>query len=260
MFAIRSRRKVSTKEALVSLFSKTTLRKSIYVLLIFISTAHWLLFELNSLGFSFFSRKKIEDQKTQSSFWKKNETYSGFENLFWFLLWQVATEKDFLEAVNKVIKAYAKFSATPRYMTYNWEQNSFSSSVYSFIVRFLAKNLLLSGKPIKGKTRDLVRSISVLFAAQALTGSLYNLPVFWLSRGFFASRRSTALKYQALPCWRWFFAGSINQIGVLIEKLRKKKFVDNCVYALRESIKSLQISALSVCAMFDAIDDCCSGK
>ncbi len=32
---------------------------------------------------------------------------------------QVATEKDFLEAVNKVIKAYAKFSATPRYMTYN---------------------------------------------------------------------------------------------------------------------------------------------
>ncbi|KAJ7393167.1 26S protease regulatory subunit 7 [Desmophyllum pertusum] len=32
---------------------------------------------------------------------------------------KVATEKDFLEAVNKVIKAYAKFSATPRYMTYN---------------------------------------------------------------------------------------------------------------------------------------------
>merc|ERR1712137_118207 len=32
---------------------------------------------------------------------------------------EVATEKDFLEAVNKVIKSYAKFSATPRYMTYN---------------------------------------------------------------------------------------------------------------------------------------------
>ncbi|KAJ8319921.1 hypothetical protein KUTeg_001508 [Tegillarca granosa] len=32
---------------------------------------------------------------------------------------KLATEKDFLEAVNKVIKAYAKFSATPRYMTYN---------------------------------------------------------------------------------------------------------------------------------------------
>ena len=32
---------------------------------------------------------------------------------------KVATEKDFLDAVNKVIKAYAKFSATPRYMTYN---------------------------------------------------------------------------------------------------------------------------------------------
>lgn len=34
---------------------------------------------------------------------------------------KIATEKDFLEAVNKVIKSYAKFSATPRYMTYNWE-------------------------------------------------------------------------------------------------------------------------------------------
>ncbi|VDP87978.1 unnamed protein product [Echinostoma caproni] len=32
---------------------------------------------------------------------------------------KMATEKDFLEAVNKVIKSYAKFSATPRYMTYN---------------------------------------------------------------------------------------------------------------------------------------------
>ncbi|KAL7676897.1 hypothetical protein ACOME3_003146 [Neoechinorhynchus agilis] len=32
---------------------------------------------------------------------------------------KVANEKDFLEAVNKVIKAYAKFSSTPKYMTYN---------------------------------------------------------------------------------------------------------------------------------------------
>lgn len=32
---------------------------------------------------------------------------------------KVATEKDFLEAINKVIKGYAKFSATPRYMTHN---------------------------------------------------------------------------------------------------------------------------------------------
>lgn len=32
---------------------------------------------------------------------------------------KVATEKDFLDAVNKVIKGFAKFSATPRYMTYN---------------------------------------------------------------------------------------------------------------------------------------------
>lgn len=71
------------KEDLVSLLSKTTLRKSICVLLISISTARWLLSqsERNSLGFCIFSRKKvtnlncdrkkIEDQKTQSSFWKK---------------------------------------------------------------------------------------------------------------------------------------------------------------------------------------------
>lgn len=32
---------------------------------------------------------------------------------------KVATEKDFLEAVNKVVKGHAKFSATARYMTYN---------------------------------------------------------------------------------------------------------------------------------------------
>jgi len=32
---------------------------------------------------------------------------------------KVATEKDFLQAIQKVIKAYAKFSATPKYMTYN---------------------------------------------------------------------------------------------------------------------------------------------
>ncbi|KAI5181360.1 26S proteasome regulatory subunit T1 [Nematocida sp. AWRm80] len=32
---------------------------------------------------------------------------------------KVATEKDFLLAVDKVIKGYAKFSSTPRYLTYN---------------------------------------------------------------------------------------------------------------------------------------------
>ena len=32
---------------------------------------------------------------------------------------KMATEKDFLGAVNKVIKAYAKFSSTPKYMTSN---------------------------------------------------------------------------------------------------------------------------------------------
>ena len=32
---------------------------------------------------------------------------------------QTVGEKDFLDAVNKVIKGYAKFSATPKYMVYN---------------------------------------------------------------------------------------------------------------------------------------------
>jgi hypothetical protein len=32
---------------------------------------------------------------------------------------QTVTEKDMLESVNKVIKGYAKFSATPKYMVYN---------------------------------------------------------------------------------------------------------------------------------------------
>ena len=45
-----------------------------------------------------------------------------------------------------------------------------------------------------------------------------------------------------------------------MEKLRKKLFVDNCVHALRESIKSVCKFQLSVCAIFDSIDDLCSGK
>jgi len=32
---------------------------------------------------------------------------------------KTATEKDFLDSINKVVKAYAKFSATPKYMVYN---------------------------------------------------------------------------------------------------------------------------------------------
>lgn len=32
---------------------------------------------------------------------------------------KVCIEKDFLDAINKVIKSYAKFSSTPKYMTYN---------------------------------------------------------------------------------------------------------------------------------------------
>jgi len=34
-------------------------------------------------------------------------------------LTQTVTEKDFLDSINKVIKGYAKFSATPKYMVYN---------------------------------------------------------------------------------------------------------------------------------------------
>lgn len=32
---------------------------------------------------------------------------------------KIVSEKDFLDAINKVIKGYAKFSATPTYMVYN---------------------------------------------------------------------------------------------------------------------------------------------
>jgi len=32
---------------------------------------------------------------------------------------KVVTEKDFLDAINKVIKGYKKFSSTPKYMAYN---------------------------------------------------------------------------------------------------------------------------------------------
>ncbi|RRT43458.1 hypothetical protein BHE74_00029247 [Ensete ventricosum] len=32
---------------------------------------------------------------------------------------KTVTEKDFLDAVNKVIKGYQRFSATPKYMVYN---------------------------------------------------------------------------------------------------------------------------------------------
>ena len=32
---------------------------------------------------------------------------------------KTVTEKDFLDAVSKVIKGYAKFSATPTYAVYN---------------------------------------------------------------------------------------------------------------------------------------------
>ena len=53
---------------------------------------------------------------------------------------KMATEKDFLEAVNKVIKAYAKFSSTPRYMTYNWSESEHSKS--ETILNFVEKEKL----------------------------------------------------------------------------------------------------------------------
>lgn len=38
-------------------------------------------------------------------------------------------EKDFLDAVTKVVKSYHKFSATPTYMVYNWSQQSGSGEI-----------------------------------------------------------------------------------------------------------------------------------
>ena len=32
---------------------------------------------------------------------------------------KIVTEKDFLDAIDKVVKGYKKFSATPKYMVYN---------------------------------------------------------------------------------------------------------------------------------------------
>jgi len=32
---------------------------------------------------------------------------------------KTVTEKDMIDAVNKVIKGYSKFSATPKYLVYN---------------------------------------------------------------------------------------------------------------------------------------------
>jgi 26S proteasome regulatory subunit T1 len=39
-----------------------------------------------------------------------------------FAIWvrrKTVTKKDFLDTVNKIIKGYQKFSATPKYMVYN---------------------------------------------------------------------------------------------------------------------------------------------
>ncbi|XP_055888466.1 uncharacterized protein LOC129926728 [Biomphalaria glabrata] len=52
---------------------------------------------------------------------------------------KMATEKDFLGAVNKVIKAYAKSSATPCYMTYN----EINSSLIEMATRESVQNLCL---------------------------------------------------------------------------------------------------------------------
>lgn len=50
---------------------------------------------------------------------------------------KTVTEKDFLDAVNKVIKGYQKFSATPKYMVYNW--------VITLLLLFLKRSFLLAG-------------------------------------------------------------------------------------------------------------------
>ena len=55
---------------------------------------------------------------------------------------KIATEKDFIKAINKAIKAYAKFSSTPRYMTYNW----MISVAVVFLNSFLFHSKLVSDK------------------------------------------------------------------------------------------------------------------
>ena len=69
--------------------------------------------ELRSVGteagmFAIRARRKVRSPRAQI-----------IVHLFALSLYQIATEKDFLESVSKVIKGYAKFSSTPKYMTYN---------------------------------------------------------------------------------------------------------------------------------------------
>ena len=40
------------------------------------------------------------------------------------------TEKDLIEAIDKVIKGYKKFSATGKYMVYNWFLNFYFNVIY----------------------------------------------------------------------------------------------------------------------------------
>lgn len=54
---------------------------------------------------------------------------------------KTVTEKDFLDAVNKVIKGYQKFSATPKYMVYNWVAHICASFRNWWVVSFLASFL-----------------------------------------------------------------------------------------------------------------------
>ena len=64
---------------------------------------------------------------------------------------KTVTEKDFLDAVNKVIKGYQKFSATPKYMVYNW---------VSCFASFLKKNHESSYRPFEVR---MLRAILILW-------------------------------------------------------------------------------------------------
>lgn len=58
------------------------------------------------------------------------------------------TEKDLIEAIDKVIKGYKKFSATGKYMVYNWYQsfyfNFFTKNAKYFVILSNFKNILIN--------------------------------------------------------------------------------------------------------------------
>lgn len=51
------------------------------------------------------------------------------------------TEKDLIEAIDKVIKGYKKFSATGKYMVYNWCcKNKENYLIQSYIMMIIIKS------------------------------------------------------------------------------------------------------------------------